>query len=56
MNGRLQQWLFILVSLMILLRTESFFVDITYVQSAVAKGGGERKCLIQNMEFLFVLV
>lgn len=43
MNGRLHQWLFILVSLMILLRTESFFVDITYVQSAVAKGGGKKK-------------
>ncbi|XP_057780392.1 pectin acetylesterase 8-like isoform X2 [Salvia miltiorrhiza] len=38
MNGRLHQWVLILVSLMILLRSESFFVDITYVESVVAKG------------------
>ncbi|XP_011073252.1 pectin acetylesterase 8-like [Sesamum indicum] len=38
MNGRLQQWSVFVVCLMIVLRTESFFVDITYVQSAVAKG------------------
>ncbi|KAI3453920.1 hypothetical protein Pfo_010583 [Paulownia fortunei] len=39
MNGRLQQWLHILVCMLIVLRTECFYVDITYVQSAVAKGG-----------------
>ncbi|KAL0447636.1 UNVERIFIED_CONTAM: Pectin acetylesterase 8 [Sesamum latifolium] len=38
MNGRLQKWSVFVVCLMIVLRTESFFVDITYVQSAVAKG------------------
>ncbi|KAK4422434.1 Pectin acetylesterase 8 [Sesamum alatum] len=38
MNGRLQQWSVFVVCLLIVLRTESFFVDITYVQSAVAKG------------------
>ncbi|KAL0407934.1 UNVERIFIED_CONTAM: Pectin acetylesterase 8 [Sesamum radiatum] len=38
MNGRLQQWSVFVVCLMIVQRTESFFVDITYVQSAVAKG------------------
>ncbi|XP_047971190.1 pectin acetylesterase 8-like isoform X1 [Salvia hispanica] len=38
MDGGLHQWVLVVVSLMILMRTESFFVDITYVQSAVAKG------------------
>ncbi|KAK4486265.1 hypothetical protein RD792_008935 [Penstemon davidsonii] len=33
-----QQWLYILICMLIVLRTESFFVDITIVQSAVAKG------------------
>ncbi|CAA3010421.1 pectin acetylesterase 8-like [Olea europaea subsp. europaea] len=37
-NGRLQQWLRILVSMLILLRSEGLFVNITYLPSAVAKG------------------
>ncbi|KAL2472257.1 Pectin acetylesterase 8 [Abeliophyllum distichum] len=37
-NGRLQQWLRILVSMLILLRSEGLFVNITHLQSAVAKG------------------
>ncbi|CDP15690.1 unnamed protein product [Coffea canephora] len=38
LNGRLHLWFHILVNVLILLRTEAFFVDITYVESAVAKG------------------
>ncbi|GER28183.1 pectinacetylesterase family protein [Striga asiatica] len=38
MNGELHKWVQILVCMLILLKAESFFVDITYVQSAVAKG------------------
>ncbi|KAG8375263.1 hypothetical protein BUALT_Bualt10G0082300 [Buddleja alternifolia] len=38
MIGGLHKWLQILVCMLIVLRAESFFVDITYVQSAVAKG------------------
>ncbi|KAL8499545.1 hypothetical protein ACS0TY_022480 [Phlomoides rotata] len=38
MKEMLQQCLHILVYITILLRTESFFVDITYVESAVAQG------------------
>lgn len=40
-NGRLQQWLRILVSMLILLRSEGLFVNITYLPSAVAKGAGK---------------
>ncbi|KAK4389094.1 Pectin acetylesterase 8 [Sesamum angolense] len=39
MSGRLLKCLHILVFMLIVLRTESFYVDITYVRSAVAKGG-----------------
>ncbi|KAL3640360.1 hypothetical protein CASFOL_015328 [Castilleja foliolosa] len=38
MLGRLCKWLHILVFMLIVLRTESLFVSITYLQSAVAKG------------------
>ncbi|KAL3619109.1 Pectin acetylesterase 8 [Castilleja foliolosa] len=38
MNGKLQTWLHILVCMLILLKAESFPVDITFVQSAVGKG------------------
>ncbi|PIM97706.1 hypothetical protein CDL12_29817 [Handroanthus impetiginosus] len=38
MNGKLQKWIQVLVFMLILLRTESFLVDITYVESAVANG------------------
>ncbi|CAA3004144.1 pectin acetylesterase 8-like isoform X2 [Olea europaea var. sylvestris] len=41
MNGRLQEFLYILVCMLIMIRTEEFLVDITYVQSAVAKGAGK---------------
>ncbi|CAL5392989.1 unnamed protein product [Camellia sinensis] len=37
-NGRLGQWLQMLVCVLILLKTEGFYVGITYVQNAVAKG------------------
>nr|GMC52167.1 pectin acetylesterase 8-like [Ipomoea batatas] len=37
-NLGVQKWVYGLAFFMILLRTEGFFVDITYVQSAVAKG------------------
>ncbi|CAL5425546.1 unnamed protein product [Camellia sinensis] len=37
-NGRLGQWLQMLVCVLILLKTEGFYVRITYVQNAVAKG------------------
>ncbi|KAL6533704.1 Pectin acetylesterase 8 [Orobanche hederae] len=36
--GRLCTWLHILVFMLIVLRTESLFVNITYIQSAAAKG------------------
>ena len=39
-NGRLGQWLQMLVCVLILLKTEGFYVGITYVQNAVAKGAG----------------
>ncbi|KAM7459713.1 hypothetical protein LguiA_036707 [Lonicera macranthoides] len=37
-NARLGQWLYLLVVVLILLKTEGFFVGITYVDNAVAKG------------------
>ncbi|KAI8014382.1 Pectin acetylesterase 8 [Camellia lanceoleosa] len=37
-NGRLGQWLQMLVCVLILLKIEGFYVGITYVQNAVAKG------------------
>ncbi|GMP49607.1 hypothetical protein CsSME_00016540 [Camellia sinensis var. sinensis] len=37
-NGRLGQWLQMLVCVLILLKTEGFYVGITYVQNDVAKG------------------
>ncbi|KAL7175175.1 hypothetical protein ACSBR2_028890 [Camellia fascicularis] len=37
-NGRLGQWLQMLVCVLILLKTEGFYIGITYVQNAVAKG------------------
>ncbi|XP_052211023.1 pectin acetylesterase 8-like isoform X1 [Diospyros lotus] len=37
-SGRFAQWLAILVCTLILLKAEGFYVGITYVQSAVAKG------------------
>lgn len=40
-DKRLAQWLNLLVCALILLKTEGFPVDITYLQSAVAKGAGE---------------
>ncbi|GMP78416.1 hypothetical protein CsSME_00034340 [Camellia sinensis var. sinensis] len=41
-NGRLGQWLQMLVCVLILLKTEGFYVGITYVQNAIAK---EAVCL-----------
>ncbi|XP_012847007.1 PREDICTED: pectin acetylesterase 8-like [Erythranthe guttata] len=38
MNGKLQELLHIIICMIIVLRTESSYVDITYVESAVAKG------------------
>lgn len=46
-NARLGQWLYLLVVVLILLKTEGFFVGITYVDNAVAKGAGD-------FSFLFV--
>ncbi|KAK3007717.1 hypothetical protein RJ639_014250 [Escallonia herrerae] len=37
-NPRLSQWVYILVSVLVLLKAEGYFVGITYVQNAVAKG------------------
>ncbi|CAL5365043.1 unnamed protein product [Camellia sinensis] len=37
-NGRLGQWLQMLVCVLIFLKTEGFYVGITYVQNAFAKG------------------
>ncbi|CAL5429298.1 unnamed protein product [Camellia sinensis] len=37
-NGRSGQWLQMLVCVLILLKTEGFYVGITYVQNAIAKG------------------
>uniref|UniRef100_A0A5B6ZEP8 Pectin acetylesterase n=1 Tax=Davidia involucrata TaxID=16924 RepID=A0A5B6ZEP8_DAVIN len=37
-NSKFIQWLYTLVFMLILLKTECFYVDITYVQDAVAKG------------------
>ncbi|KAI5656627.1 hypothetical protein M9H77_25420 [Catharanthus roseus] len=37
-DGRVKQWFCTLLVFLILLKTEGFFVDITYVQNAVAKG------------------
>uniref|UniRef100_A0A5B6ZGR6 Pectin acetylesterase n=1 Tax=Davidia involucrata TaxID=16924 RepID=A0A5B6ZGR6_DAVIN len=37
-TARFAQWLYTLVFVLILLKTEAFSVDITYLQSAVAKG------------------
>ncbi|KAL0312314.1 UNVERIFIED_CONTAM: Pectin acetylesterase 8 [Sesamum radiatum] len=44
MSGRLLKCLHILVFMLIVLRTESFYVNITYVRSAVAKGAGGGWC------------
>lgn len=40
-NARLGQWLYLLVAVLILLKTEGFYVGITYVENAVAKGAGD---------------
>lgn len=40
-DGRFKWWFCsLLLLLLILLKTEGFFVDITYVQNAVPKGAG----------------
>lgn len=41
-TARPGHWLSILVFALILLETEGFYVGITYVDSAVAKGAGEK--------------
>lgn len=40
-SGLQQQWLKIAVFLVFVVTTESFLVDITYVETAVAKGAGK---------------
>lgn len=50
MNARLCQWLHTLVVVLILLKVEGFYVGITYIENAVAKGAGERR---QNISILF---
>lgn len=42
MDRRLQPWLHILICMLIVLRTESSNVDITYVESAVSEGAGNK--------------
>lgn len=41
MRGGLLQWLHIVMYAAILVRIESVYVNITYVQDAVAKGAGK---------------
>lgn len=40
-NGTVQQWIYSLVALSIVFRSEGLFVNITYVLSGVAKGAGK---------------
>lgn len=40
-NIRLGQWLYALVGVLLLVKTQGIDVGITYVQNAVAKGAGE---------------
>lgn len=40
-NGTVQPWIYSLVTLLIIFRSEGLFVNITYVLSGVAKGAGK---------------
>lgn len=53
-NVGVEKWVYGLAFFMILLRTEGFFVDITYVQSAVAKGAGELST--ETWIYLFIYI
>lgn len=49
-NARLGQWYFyLLVFVQIFLKTEGLYVDITYLESAVAKGAGKLNTYILKL-------
>lgn len=50
--SRLGQLLILLVCGLIILKTDGYYVDITYVDSAVAKGAGEND---SNSQFSFLV-
>ena len=55
MNTRIDQCLCLFVCVLLLLKTEGSYVNITYVQSAVSKGAGEKILLRSSTPLLSLL-